>query len=512
MPFKTINVSNIIEEEKWYKVKYIKCDFPELKSSNFKENLILPHANQFMCNDIKIIPGINNNESPKLLHLNGMDLWWKYDTSYNTPNIYLSFNMILQNTNSTLKNKIMTNLYFKCLHHIINSDLYSINHANYEASVNQTRNGFNVSINGYSEKFIDVLTFLLGSLVTVKQNINVNIFDNIKKIYQTALENNMYNPPYQICSQELTNNIVINSYSVKETLEGLSKVKYEDLMTFNLFDTSRIVESLATSKRRLITGNSALYGLIQGNITYDNAMEIGTLVSQLNISYNNYELCDQLKEHSVNEFIQQVDNQNEANSCHRLAVKIGYGRPDLEPNCLEIGCLVRIIHEIISEQYFDQLRTKEQLGYVARSTVSAYGDSEQSFITYDFIVQSPHKDTLYLKERTMRFIKEFRDFLQAETDQSINNVIQAQILQLDKPFQNLDGAVAYNFSVIASYCGNFNLRNEKKEYMKTVTKQKLLDFYDHYFSLNEGSYWSMNLEGNKVPVMDSTVINIEKME
>jgi secreted Zn-dependent insulinase-like peptidase len=157
-----------------------------------------------------------------------------------------------------------------------------------------------------------------------------------------------------------------------------------------------------------------------------------------------------------------------------------------------------ILHDIVSEQYFDQLRTKEQLGYVAQSYVYNYGnDTEQPFTTYNFCVQSPNKDTSYLRERTMRFIKEFRDYLVNESEESINNIIQSQIMQLEKPFQNLKKSYGHNFNCIALYNGNFNIRKDKIEFLKNVNKEMLITFYDTFFSLQEGTYWTMSLENIK---------------
>lgn len=33
--------------------------------------------------------------------------------------------------------------------------------------------------------------------------------------------------------------------------------------------------------------------------------------------------------------------------------------------------------------------------------------------------------------------------------------------------------------------------------MKQINKEKLLKFYDNYFTLNKGNYWNMSLESDK---------------
>ena len=486
-----------MKEEKWYKVKYIECEIDELPN-NINLDLRLPYENEYICGTEIIATGINNTETPKLLLLPNMDLWWKYDTSYNTPEINLIFNMLLPNKTNTLRDRVLGKIYFKCLDHVINAELYNINCANYKAYISRSTNGFGVVINGYPEKFTNVLHFIVSSLQNLKDYLTEDLFNNIMKIYQQELENYIYTPPYNMINFELSTNIANNVYTIKDTLNTLHTILYDDLVQFDLFDTSGILK--INQKKRIIKSPSykKLYGLIQGNIAHDDAMKIGSYLSQLNTSYNMYELTEQIKETTNNEFIQRLENKDEANSCYGLSIKIGYLRPDLDEFYIEkISCL-QILNEIISEQYFDQLRTKEQLGYVAQSHVYNYGnDAEQSYTTYNFCVQSSIKDAEYLRNRTMKFVVEFGEFLLNETEESINNVINSQILQLEKPFQNLKKATSYNFSVIASYCSNFNIRNDKKEYMKMINKETLINFYSKYFSLKNDTYWSMMLQSDK---------------
>ncbi|QKF94496.1 peptidase M16 [Fadolivirus algeromassiliense] len=484
--------------EKWYGVKYNVCNKEQINYQTLNIQMTLPQLNKYLCTNVRIIKSPYTTEYPEMLPIKNMSFWWKYDIGYNTPDINLGFNMILKNKNSTIREKVLTRLYFECLDYVMNAEMYNINCANYKANISRSTNGFGVSISGYPEKFMTVLEFIITSLRELKVNLTEEMFNHVKDKYQRELENYVYSPPYNMINTELSINIANEVYPIKSSLDTLKKLHYNDLLSYDLFDTSGTLKM--NNKRRFVSklSNNALYGLIQGNVTYEMALEVGNYISQLNGCENKYEFTEQLQENEDNEFTKLIENPNESNACFTLAIKIGYLRPELLDNHLQYSSLLGILHDIVSEQYFDQLRTKEQLGYVAQSYVYNYGnDTEQPFTTYNFCVQSPNKDTSYLRERTMRFIKEFRDYLVNESEESINNIIQSQIMQLEKPFQNLKKSYGHNFNCIALYNGNFNIRKDKIEFLKNVNKEMLITFYDTFFSLQEGTYWTMSLENIK---------------
>jgi secreted Zn-dependent insulinase-like peptidase len=54
--------------------------------------------------------------------------------------------------------------------------------------------------------------------------------------------------------------------------------------------------------------------------------------------------------------------------------------------------------------FFDDLRTKQQLGYVAKGLSGLIADIEKPFSIYTFIVQSNHKESEELKVRIEKYV------------------------------------------------------------------------------------------------------------
>ena len=461
--------------DNWYNVKHIKYNtIPHFPNENLNTSLTLPHQNQYIFDKMtRMIDDVA--DEPIRLNLDNVDLYWKPDVTYNTQNVYFKLNVILPTKNQTIKDAILGKIFFGCFDHSSNAETYNINCANYEALLTPSKNGMTIYINGHPEKFMNVLRVLIDSFLNLK--ITTEMFENVKTNYKQRLKNFLLTQPYSLIDYHLSTHIERNVYPINELLNTLDTITFDDILNYDSLGNPIIA-----------------YGLIQGNISSADALKIGEYVRKLNPSNTKYIPTEYFKQIDTCEFSDNVENPTEPNSCYKLSIKIGYLRPDINKQYIEMSSCLDILNGIIKEQFFDQLRTKEQLGYVVQSYKSSYGNrQEQPFITYDFCVQSPHKDANYLKDRTVRFIKEFRDHLTQKSDEAINKLIQSQILTLEAPFQNLDTASSFNLTAISQQCCNFNIRNDKISFIKTINKTDLINFYDKYFSLTNGTYWSIML-------------------
>ncbi len=460
--------------EKWYNAKYIKCDILTLDNTDLQ--LTLPNENVYICKNDKIILCNDANNIPQLLDIYGMELWWKYDISYGTPDVNFKVNVTLPNMNKTIENKVLTSLYFKYLNYVLNAELYNINTANYKASIYKTTSGFTITLLGYPEKFLEVLNFMASKILSF--DFDENIFNHIKNILIHDLENYIYTAPYKMIDSELKTHIEFDTYTVESTLNVLKTITYDNLIKFNLFEN-----------------NTSIYGLIQGNMLRNDAYKCGDILNKFNCNKNTFNFKEQIKTVKTHEFSKIHENKIETNSCYMLSVKIGYLTPEIDEFYLEKYTCLEILNEIIYEQYFDQLRTQEQLGYCVFSKTSLYGNNEtQQFTNYNFIVQSSDKDVEYLNTRTKKFVVDFKKFLTEETEENINTLVNSHILLYEKPFQNLDSDFNYNFKIITHHNKNFGLKNDMISCMKLIDKNKLITFYDKYFSLNDNTYFSMEIK------------------
>jgi insulysin len=89
----------------------------------------------------------------------------------------------------------------------------------------------------------------------------------------------------------------------------------------------------------------------------------------------------------------------------------------------------------MSEPAFDQLRTKEQLGYIVFTGIKRLN---QQYLALHLIVQSSHKDADFLDGRVEDFLENYREQLLALTEEAFAANVAAVIEKLVEKPKNID--------------------------------------------------------------------------
>lgn len=106
----------------------------------------------------------------------------------------------------------------------------------------------------------------------------------------------------------------------------------------------------------------------------------------------------------------------------------------------------------MSEPAFDQLRTKEQLGYIVHTSFKKLA---QNILAVAILIQSSHKDPEYLNDRIESFLLQFHEELLTFSSEKVLSYIEAVIQKLVEKPKNLDQVIPffsfysfYNFLII----------------------------------------------------------------
>uniref|UniRef100_A0A8C1YR85 Insulin-degrading enzyme n=1 Tax=Cyprinus carpio TaxID=7962 RepID=A0A8C1YR85_CYPCA len=134
--------------------------------------------------------------------------------------------------------------------------------------------------------------------------------------------------------------------------------------------------------------------------------------------------------------------------------------------------LLELFCQIISEPCFNTLRTKEQLGYIVFS-----GPRRANGVQgLRFIIQS-EKAPHYLESRVEAFLKTMEKSVEEMGEEAFQKHIQAlAIRRLDKP-KKLAAECAKYWGEIISQQYNFDRDNIEVAYLKTLTKEHIMQFY-----------------------------------
>lgn len=163
----------------------------------------------------------------------------------------------------------------------------------------------------------------------------------------------------------------------------------------------------------------------------------------------------------------------------------GYSTPSSSlESLIRTEALTELVAHLLSEPAFDQLRTKEQLGYIVFTGVK---NINSLVIAIHLIVQSNHKDPQYLDERIEDFLVGFKKLLLEYTETQINENIEAvKDKLLEKP-KNLNEGSRNYWSEIKSRAYLFGREKLLAEALTPLTLNDIIEFYDTYLSSSSSS-------------------------
>ena len=472
------SLEDVDQKEKWYGTSYSYQDIPNsllqsLGSIKLNDNFHLPHPNEFIPSQFSILG--KKSESP-LTHPylikdnEKVQVWFKQDDRFEVPKGSIEVFLHLPNTIRDCKTSLYSTLYNELLNDDLNELVYYAALGSLSFSIDRMRDGFLLKVSGYSDK----AQLCLEKILTRMKNVTFkkDRFDIVKyKLYQDY-KNFGLEVPYLQVRTHLTTFLNEKTYPVDDKLALLSgELNYEDFLEF-------------------VDGTLWKLGvfseiLIHGNFLSRNALSISSAIEDFfqdtdKISSDKKEIEEITKQRSyivppggcVRHEVTLKDKDN-VNSCIEYFIQIG----DLY-NDRRLKVLTNLLATIIQEPSFDQLRTKEQLGYVVfaglRLTRTAFG--------LRILIQSEWL-TAYLEYRIQEFLARFIDFILSEFDESAFDLFK-RALKVKKlmKLKNIREESERLWGAIINGYYDFNEREKDVEILETITIDELKNYVKDFFS------------------------------
>ena len=206
---------------------------------------------------------------------------------------------------------------------------------------------------------------ILGSIKQILYpNLTEDVFNKQKTKNIMQLKNSLLDSPYILAYDILYEYIDDTNYSVADELKEIESITYSDVR-----------EVLKKIKLQ-----STIRNFIVGNITKQDSLSIALLFNNLNsVEYKDKLHPLKLLKNGENIVIKKKSyNAHDTNVSASVFIPLGYYKPaaetgtgtDNELNMYKKKCLISIINSFLSDRFFNDLRTEEQLGYtVYTSTV-----------------------------------------------------------------------------------------------------------------------------------------------
>uniref|UniRef100_A0A1Q3FFH3 Insulin-degrading enzyme n=1 Tax=Culex tarsalis TaxID=7177 RepID=A0A1Q3FFH3_CULTA len=466
-------------EEEWYGTKYASEPIPkhvleEWAKPDLNANLHLPERNPFIPTDFELVPvDADIQSTPVIIHNTPiMRVWFKQDVEFLKPKTLMNLDFCSPIVYSDPLNCNLTHLFVQLFKDHLNEYLYAADLAGLRLVVSNTTYGISVSIGGYSHKQHILLEKVLDNLYNFK--IDEKRFDILKEQYVRNLKNYNAEQPYQHAVYYLALLLTEQAWSKQELIDASDLLSVERLRSFIDELLSRMhVECFIygnVNKEKALE----ISGKVEDKLKNTDASVVPLLARQLMLKreykLNNGENC-----------LFETTNDYHKSSCAELYLQCGM--QDDQSNVY-----VDLVTQILSEPCYNQLRTKEQLGYIVFC-----GSRKSNGVQGIRVIVQSAKHPAYVEERIEHFLNGMIEQLENMSEEEFKRHKEALAAQkLEKP-KRLSTQFGKFLTEISLQQYHFNRAQVEVAFLQTLTKQQIIEYYKDYIIMGAPSRRSLSI-------------------
>lgn len=456
--------------EPWFGTHFTTIDMPakwQQMWTNPKPHpeLKIPEQNKFITTDFTIQwiqagkPRVPRR--PKALIKDALcELWFRQDDTFLLPDGFINLYLITPLMRRSPQDYMSGVLYTYLVEFCIAEQLYPALVAGLTYGLDTADKGLVLRVSGYNQK----LPLLLEIIMNVMQNLTID--------------------PAQVVSfKELKKRQIFNALITGRSLNLDLRLTVLEHMRFNLMQKYHALENISVDHVQNFkdTFYKKMYvqGLIQGNFTEQQARDI---MKKVHTNFRSEKIENLGEQH--NRLVQlplgqhflrvKTLNEDDPNTIVSNYYQIG-------PCSLRMECLMDLVDLVVEEPFFNQLRTKEQLGY-SLGMYQRIGYGILAYILNINTQENKHKAE-HVEERLEAFRAGMPRLIDQLTDEEFDEVRTTLINGKKLADYSLDDEVMRNWSEIVSMDYFFNRTDMQIQTLNGLTKKDVLDFlvnYDKY--------------------------------
>ncbi|RIA99019.1 Metalloenzyme, LuxS/M16 peptidase-like protein [Glomus cerebriforme] len=466
------------QKERWYGTEYKVEPISDKLTQSLKNIKLIPELkmtepNEFIPTNFEThkTDVVTPAKRPNLIKNTQIcRLWHKKDDTFWVPKASVNITLKSPLTYTTPLHCVKTRLYVDLVKDALTEYSYNAEIAGLSYDLYCLPEGLLLAVKGYSDK----LQILLEKIVIKMKNFEVDPerFLLIKEYLRREYKNFQLESPHQHSMYYLNYLTQDMLWNHEEKLEALHDLKYEDIKIFY----PELLNQLH------------IESLIHGNVLKDDAIKILQKVEEIlqpkalvpsQLIGDRVVIIPQGKRFIYQRNVFDPDN---INSAIEYYVQVG--------DLMDKGLRARLslLAQIANEPCFDQLRTKEQLGYLVFSGLKKQTGS----IGLRFIIQS-EKDTVHLENRIEAFLNKLQTLIEEMPEEEYQKQVQSLIAKiLEKP-KNLKQETQKYWNHISSGYYEFDRDDTDVEELRKIIKQDLEEFYKKFISPNSSIFKKLSV-------------------
>lgn len=449
---------------KWYQVPYSvdqinKAQIEQWQQAPQLAELRLPHKNPYIVSRPQLIANDSVKDTPltppaNICQQNGLDVWFKHDTSFKTPKgyIYLSIDSpaVIENASTIAMTRLFIDLYSDA----VIEEHYDAELAGIHYHLYSHQSGLTLQLSGISTKQEQLLPKLLASLM--KNKFCPHKFELFKQQLLSHWHNAENSKSISQLFASLSATMQPKSPSSQILINALKKVEFEQFKSF----VPRIFEKIAAEA--LIHGNwsrqsadniiAEIKRVFKGKLSQSNQVKIPCLDIQ---GQGTLTLPMELPEHDH-------------------AAVLYYPMPNKD---LRTVALTMLTNQLLSPIFFQEMRTEKQYGYL----VGVGFIPINSYPGIAFYIQSPHTNSVTLAAAMDEFIARANDYIVNLPDEHWQHLQFGLASQLQEKDTNLRIKSHHYWAAICNKEASFSQKQKLISIIENLTINDVADFIKQHF-------------------------------
>ncbi|CAJ2509957.1 Uu.00g058570.m01.CDS01 [Anthostomella pinea] len=456
------------QKEKWYGTEYKSEKIPEdflteiskamdCSAEDRLPGLHLPHKNQFIPTKLEVEKKEVEKPAlaPRVIRNDQVArTWYKKDDTFWVPkaNLIVSCKnpIIFASAENSVKAKLFTDLVRDALEEYS----YDAELAGLQYNVSLDSRGLFVEVSGYNDK----LPVLLEQVLITMRDLQVkdDRFDIVKERLLRGYKNCELQQPFTQIGDYVSWLTSEHDYVVEQLVVELPAITAEAMSHFH----------------KQIMSQLHIEAYVHGNLYKEDALKLTDMIESILkprvLPKEEWPVIRSLEFPPGSNYLYRKTLKDPANVNHCLEYYLHIG----DKGDRMVRAKTQLLDQILHEPAFDQLRTKEQLGYVVfsglRGSATTYG--------FRFIIQS-EKTSEYLESRIDSFLAVYATSMEDMSDADFESHKRSVIVKRLEKLKNLDQETGRHWSQVSNEYYDFEAAQRDAAQLKQLTKVEMVEFY-----------------------------------
>ncbi|KAJ2541304.1 metalloprotease [Coemansia sp. RSA 1853] len=343
---------------------------------------------------------------------------------------------------------------------VFDGEFYAAQHAGLDFKIDFTESELKIKVTGFNDKLVHLLTNVLHNIQTF--TVEQNVYDSIITEIKQAFENVKFKQPIR--------------QLFREKNDQLNMVPFVPTSSFEQLLNQVTIDGV---QKHIETVFSAAYFkmLMVGNFEQTEAVDAALQVSQMLKSQllpDHSHVPSQIVNIEPGHYIYRHMGED-TNMLNNAVVATFYCGMVTNPK--DRTTMVLLL-QIIKNQFYNQIRTKEQLGYNVGITTHSYSSGK---LVLRLRVQGESNPT-YLLQRIDRFVHEFRQTLAKFDIVKFDALVESIAGKANEQATSVDAEANRMWTPIDEGTYDFALLADEVESLQNARLDDVLDMWDRYIN------------------------------